>query len=138
MSSLDAADLPRASFLRDPSRRYQGLSYNCGYVPQVPESRPLPPKRDSAVDTTLSFAEVGARHNSLATSAIFSELSDSSDTSSVTAASVTSSASTSEQEPAPQTNERTLALLDSITKMFRPGPRGEKAEEASSWIGPQR
>ncbi|XPS79379.1 hypothetical protein M3J07_011381 [Ascochyta lentis] len=57
MSFFDAADLPRASFFRDPSRRYQGLSYNCDYSPhQKCISRPLLPRRDSAIATSLHLA----------------------------------------------------------------------------------
>ncbi|KAJ4984468.1 hypothetical protein SVAN01_10020 [Stagonosporopsis vannaccii] len=57
MSFLDTADLPRSSLLCDPSRRYRGLSYNCSYTPPIPESRPLPPKRDSAVGLNMRCAK---------------------------------------------------------------------------------
>ena len=65
MRSLDAADLPSSPVLRDPSRRYQGLTYNCVSAPTLltpmtlpplltPISLPppaMPPRRvDSAVD----------------------------------------------------------------------------------------
>lgn len=57
MSFFDAADLPRTSFYRDSSRRYRGLSYNCSYTPQTPVSRLLPPRRESAVATSLRSAK---------------------------------------------------------------------------------
>lgn len=57
MRSLDAADLPRSIHLRDTSRRYQGLTYNCTAAPPLPKpfSRPeAPPLRqeDSAPATS--------------------------------------------------------------------------------------
>ncbi|KZM23061.1 uncharacterized protein EKO05_0008217 [Ascochyta rabiei] len=56
MSFFDAADLPRVSIFRDSSRRYQGLSYNCDHNLQTPVSRALPPRRDSAIATSLHLA----------------------------------------------------------------------------------
>lgn len=67
MRSLDAADLPRCVHLRDTTRRYQGLTYNCTAAPPLhkPLSRPeaLPP-RPSASDKSGS-SEAAARHAEL-------------------------------------------------------------------------
>ncbi|KAF3005997.1 hypothetical protein E8E13_010490 [Curvularia kusanoi] len=52
MPSFDAMDLPRSSVLRDMSRRYRGIAYNCVSSPAPPKAAtppPPPPRRDSAI-----------------------------------------------------------------------------------------
>lgn len=55
MRTFDAADLPRSVHLLDPSRRYQGLTYNCTAAPPLrkPLSRPEapPPRQEDSAPT---------------------------------------------------------------------------------------
>jgi hypothetical protein len=65
MRSLDAADLSPSPYLRDTSRRYQGLTYNCVSVSRPSEMPycPRPPRRvDSALDmrVRVPVAETGS------------------------------------------------------------------------------
>jgi hypothetical protein len=62
MRSLDAADLPRCVHLRDTSRRYQGLAYNCTFAPPLPAPAPAKSPRPSASDKSSGGTEAAARH----------------------------------------------------------------------------